>query len=368
MSVTQKLRWAFFAAIGLPLIIITAIVAVQTRYFSVEKFAEASLREATQIDNNFDMFFSEIAKDVTFLTRHQSVTNAQRGITSYKAEQKSVEMDALSGPDNEKIAYQLFEKFGDTHKGIAYIYMGNDEGGYIQWPQGNVGAGYDPRKRPWYQTGLTNTNEAIRTDAYYWEPDDAVIVSTVKAIKVAGAVTGVQGMDVSLKGLTEIVKKIRIGETGYLMLVENTGKILADAKNTKNMFKPIDEALPELSAQLSQGDQTVFEINIEGDDYFGVVYTSPQLGWKFVSLIKQSEVLASTNQLIFSLIGVCVLLMIGFIAMAIYLSRLFARPIKEVSYGLESIAQGGGDLTRRLQASSKDEQVCWPEVLTPSSR
>jgi len=41
--------------------------------------------------------------------------------------------------------FKLFTEFGESHNGISYIYMGNLAGGYTQWPNGSVGANYDPR-------------------------------------------------------------------------------------------------------------------------------------------------------------------------------------------------------------------------------
>ena len=122
-----------------------------------------------------------------------------------------------------------------------YIYMGNEQGGYIQWPEGEVTANYDPRVRPWYKTGKAANGKTVRTNAYYWAADDMVIVSTVKAIKQAGEFIGVQGMDVSLQGLTDIIANIKLGETGYLMLIEDSGNVLVDVKNADYRFKQLSQ-------------------------------------------------------------------------------------------------------------------------------
>ena len=93
-----------------------------------------------------------------------------------------------------------------------------------------MGPRYDPTQRPWYQHGANANGETVRTNAYYWAADDTVIVSTVKAVKEGGQVVGVQGMDVSLKALTDMVKKITLGESGYLMLVEDSGTVLVNLR------------------------------------------------------------------------------------------------------------------------------------------
>lgn len=48
-------------------------------------------------------------------------------------------------------------------------------------------------------------------------------ISVVRAVGNAlGSLGGVVSIDVSLNGLTDLLKQIKLGETGYLMLVEKT--------------------------------------------------------------------------------------------------------------------------------------------------
>lgn len=53
--------------------------------------------------------------------------------------------------------------------------------------------------------------------------------------------------------------------------------------------------------------------------------------------------------------GLSLLLIVVFIAIASYISKLIAGSIVEVSDGLTEISQGGGDLTKRLVIKTKDE-------------
>ncbi|WP_133559452.1 cache domain-containing protein [Marinomonas communis] len=49
------------------------------------------------------------------------------------------------------------------------------------------------------------------------------------------------GLDVSLNKLTEVVQKVHFGQDGYLILIEDTGVILADSNNLDNNFKPVQK-------------------------------------------------------------------------------------------------------------------------------
>ncbi|WP_046004156.1 methyl-accepting chemotaxis protein [Pseudoalteromonas rubra] len=355
MTISQKLRLAFIVAIVSPILIIAVLIVTQTRQLALDKFVEMSGREALQVDNGIGMFFDEIAKNVEFLATNPKLTRAQSEVQVYTNKSTASQLNSRAGSEVEQAVYDLFERFGDTHPGIAYIYFGNTEGGYIQWPQGEVSANYDPRPRPWYRSGQAANGKTTMTDAYYWAPDDMAIVSTVRSVRSNGREIGVTGMDVSLQGLTKIIREVKLGETGYLMLVEDTGKILVDAKHSDYRFKDVKQVENGLYKTLAANQSGLYEIQIEGVDYFASIYTSKKLGWKFIAFVEQSEVMAAANAMTWTLVVLSVVLVALFVVLANYIAHVLSGPIVEVSDGLTIISQGGGDLTQRLQVDSKDE-------------
>ena len=355
MNISNKLKLSFALAIVLPLLIIASLVITQTRNQALDNFETLSDREASQVDNAMQMFFTEIEKNVDFLATHPDIIAAQNSVKTYLTTNSATQLIHSQGSSIEANAYQLFNHFGETHSGLAYIYLGNEQGGYIQWPEGEVNAKYDPRQRPWYISAKQANGDAIRTNAYYWEIDDKVIVSTVKAIKNNGQIVGVQGMDVSLQGLTDIIANIKLGETGYLMLVEASGNILADPKHDNYRFKQLGDVANGTYKVLANNHDGQFELNLDGTDYLVNIFSSNKLGWKYIALVEKSEVMGPANAMTWTLLGLSLLLIVVFIAIASYISKLIAGPIVEVSDGLIEISQGGGDLTKRLVIKTKDE-------------
>lgn len=355
MNISKKLKLSFASAIVLPLIIIAVLVITQTRQQALDGFAQLSEREAKQVDNGINMFFSEIEKNVDYLASHPTILEAKQDVKTHMQSPNAVKLAHMSGSDTEQAAYTLFDHFGDTHPGLAYIYMGNEQGGYIQWPEGEVTANYDPRKRPWYEAAKAADGSTVRTNAYYWAVDDLVIVSTVKAIKQNSQLIGVQGMDVSLQGLTDIIANIKLGETGYLMLIEDSGNVLVDVKHADYRFKQLAEVSEGKYKQLANNNTGQFEINLEGTDYVANIYTSQKLGWKFIGLVEKSEVMSAANTMTITIVIISAILIAVFILLASYISKLISAPIVEVSDGLTEISQGGGDLTKRLIIKTRDE-------------
>ena len=355
MTISQKLISAFIATITLPLVIIAVLTINKITDQAYNDFSTTNNREVQQIDNAIQLFFKEIEKNVIYLTGKSELTSASNNITTYMATTSATNMTPASNGQQEQSLFNAFEQFGNSHQGISYIYFGNREGGYVQWPQGSIGAGYDPRNRPWYQTGQQGSGNTLRTNAYYWEPDDAVIVSTVKTVTNNGQVVGVAGMDVSLKELTQMVKKIKFGRTGYLMLIEDNGNILVDAKYPEHNFKQIAEIENGTYRTFTQESNGRFEIDINGDTYLANIYTSPGMGWKFISFMEKSEVLESARNMTVLITIISLVLLAVFAALGVYLAGLISKPIVKVTTGLEEISQGGGDLTQRLTVETKDE-------------
>ena len=60
MNISRKLKLSFALAIVLPLLIIASLVITQTRNQALDNFEMISDREASQVDNAMQMFFSEI--------------------------------------------------------------------------------------------------------------------------------------------------------------------------------------------------------------------------------------------------------------------------------------------------------------------
>ncbi|REL26236.1 methyl-accepting chemotaxis protein [Thalassotalea euphylliae] len=355
MTISQKLISAFIATITLPLLIISALIINRIIDQAYLDFTNNNVREVKQIDYSVDLFFKEIAKNVVYLTEKAALINASQDVAIYRENPSSTNMTPLENGEQEREIFTFFEQFATSHPGISYIYFGNSEGGYVQWPQGSIGANYDPRQRPWYQAGIQGSGDAITTDAYYWEPDDAVIVSTVKTVTNNGETVGVTGMDVSLTELTQMAKKIQFGRSGYLMIIEDTGNVLVDAKYPEHNFNKINEIAGGTYQALSQQSEGQVELIIDGQTHLANIYVSPTMGWKYVSIMEKSEVLESAYDLALLIAIISLVLLVVFALLAVYLARLIAKPISRVTDGLEEIAQGGGDLTRRLDVSTSDE-------------
>jgi len=349
MNIKQKLTWAFSAIACVPVLLVAAVVIYQLRSQAESDFLDSSAREIRQIDNAMGMFFKGISENVEFIASLPEVVAAPT-LKNYSA------ADAPSQPlpESNQVLESIFDRFAGAHPTTAYLSYGMVDGGYAIWPSDPGLKSYDPRIRPWYKAALADPGKARRTGAYYWAPDDAVLIGTVRTVNdTQGNLAGVVGLDVSLKQLTDLVRQIKIGETGYLMLVEDSGNVLVDPANAEHNFKLLNE-LGEDYAKLAGNDGLV-EVELDGKHYMANVWPSANLGWRFIGLIERDEVMASANALTWLIGAIVLTLAIVFALVGAIFAKIIVDPIRSVANGLEGIAQGEGDLTHNLPVQGKDE-------------
>jgi methyl-accepting chemotaxis protein len=351
MNIKQKLTWAFAIIACLPVVLVATLVVLNLRSDARDEFIDGSAREIRQVSNAMQLFFDGISQNVDYLAGQPLIKNSDDSLKTYMA------ADAQSIPQGEmdKKVFTLLQDLGSSHPSYAYAILGTAAGGYVSWPDDAKLSNYDPRQRPWYKAAQAKPGKPFRTEAYYWAESDTTYVSTVRTIdNKLGSNGGVVSIDVSLKQLTELVKQIKLGETGYLMLLENNGTVLVDPKQPEHNFKALG-SLGEGYAQLAKAGKGLVEIELDGERYMANVWPSEQLGWTFIGLIKQDDVMSSATRLTWLIAIIAAVLAVIFAIVGASFASLIVRPIRSVADGLEGIAQGEGDLTKNLQIRGSDE-------------
>ncbi|WP_285403290.1 methyl-accepting chemotaxis protein [Pseudomonas sp. MEJ086] len=348
MNIKQKLTWAFAAIACVPVVLVAVVVVINLRAQAQDNFLDSSNREIRQIENAMNQFFDAIAQNVEYFAKSPQIQNA-RDLKNY------ISPDAPQTPMTEtgKELLQLFGQFASTHPTTAYLSLANVDGTYVSWPDDPNFNSYDPRVRPWYKSALDSPGKVVRSPAYAYQ--DEVLMATVRTVDDSqGKNLGVISLDVSLKQLTELVKQIKLGDSGYLMLLESNGNVLVDPRDPAHGFKLISE-LGDGYTQLAGVQNGLVEVELGGVPYMANVWSSSTLGWRFIGLIERSEVMAKATSLTWQIAIIAAVLAVLFAIVGASFAGLIVKPIRSVAGGLEGIAQGEGDLTRNLDVRGNDE-------------
>lgn len=351
MTIKQKLGWAFALVAGLPVMVVATLVIFNLRDEATDNFLQGSTREIRQVDNAVQLFFESVNQNVEYLANHPLLKGIDDDLKQYTGNEPSL----LPPSELDRQIHELFNDFAASHPDYAYIYVGTSEGSTAPWPADPNLKNYDPRTRPWYQAAFANPGKVFRTDAYYWAQDDVALIGTVRSFaNELGPQGGVIDIDVSLKRLTDMVSQMRLGNSGYVMLLEANGTVLVDPGQPENNFKKL-EVLGDEYQPLATAGTGLTSLELRGVPYMANVWHSEVLGWTFIGLIPQSEIMANATRLAWSVAAIAAALALVFALIGGGSARLVVRPIQDVTNGLEDIAQGDGDLTKSLNVRGRDE-------------
>jgi methyl-accepting chemotaxis protein len=357
LNIRNKLLSAFLITALLPVIIIATLTSNNIIEQTKQDFIQASSLDISIIDQSFTNFFDVLSYNVSFIADMPVVRSTSQGdISTYFDQGKKPAVVATANGGREQEIFELFSAIGKNNPTLGYVYLGNKDGQYLEWPGTANYEKWDPRLRPWFSLGKEANFEVTRIDGYYWEPDDAVYVSVLKGFKnEQNQFEGVVAIDVSVKALTEMVQKIKIGNTGFIMIIEGNGNILVDAHQPENNFKSLKQLSAPYFNAIAQTDSGILELEIDGINYMANVYKSDALGWKFIGFKQTDEIFASASQLIWVTTVVSMILIALLVIMGIFFAKRIVDPINEVKDELKTLAEGEGDLTTRLKVKSNDE-------------
>ncbi len=230
------------------------------------------------------------------------------------------------------------------------VYLGKTDGGFSVRPDAKMPDGYDPRTRPWYKEGM-NAAGATLTEPYIDMTTNKMVIGILS--KVSSSV-GVVGGDLALDGLVQIINSLNFGGMGYAFLVNDQGKILVHPDKDLVM-KSLSDLFPQHTPKLT-GELT--EVQSDGQARlltFTPITGLPSANWYIglsVDKDKAFSMLSTfrTSAVIATLVAVVII--IGLLGLLI---RVLMQPLHTMTRAMEDIAEGEGDLTKRLRIHNHDE-------------
>ncbi|MCP3764052.1 sensor histidine kinase [Domibacillus sp. A3M-37] len=331
-SVKKKLILFSLLLLLIPLSIIMFFANGKVRETTEREYVNSSLREIEKVDNAISMYFKGIKEDLNTLATDPRMLKADSSIMTYKDIKGNgplVQMTPSKNGAVEKEIYEAFSHFGKNHPDATYVYMGTEEGRYVQYPEGPTLPGYDPRMRPWYVTALEDPGEVLMTGAYTSSGLTHKIVSNVVTIERNGKRIGVMGLDVSLDGLTSLIQDVKIGGSGYVILTQSDGTIIAHPKKPELNLESISELnIPELGAI---GQDGTFEAKVDGEESVLHVITSENNNWKYISIIEKKDLAASANQIGHNLLIIGSLVVIIAIVISVFIIIRFTNNFRKLA-------------------------------------
>ena len=179
-------------------------------------------------------------------------------------------------------------------------------------------------------------------------------------------IIGVLSADINGLWLSEQIKDIVVGQTGYAFILGSTGTNIAH-KNTdlveqrRNVIEKskTDTALQSIAEfekiAMANSSTSVDFYHYQGEIKISSYAHLGTTGWTLIISAPQHEFMGTVNTLRTSMIGIGLIILLSTLIIVYLVARAMVKPINVVVTALQNIAQGEGDLTVRLPIHGNDE-------------
>jgi methyl-accepting chemotaxis protein len=342
---TNSIRTKIFITATALVVVPITLLSVLISYFMSNRFEKDFIThitgEITQINNTVDVLFGGIFSNLDTIGTIPSLATAGDKINSYLKSDATILNTEVKRSKYEADIHMFMTQVHNAHTNYNALLYGDSEGRYIVTnTQAKIPPHDDARKRPWYVGAMAKKGDYVVSKAYFSIAGDFV-VSAGRAYKGdSGDYSYVIGIAVLLKQLTEFAGNVKIGETGYLIITESDGTIIAHPGRKDLLGKNIKElGSAELEEGIKTGDSTI-RCTLDGESKVARIMTSEKTGWRIIGVINRSEILAGIRMMILINISIGLFFTVLAIVISFIFARRLSKPIVETAGILEKTVEG----------------------------
>jgi methyl-accepting chemotaxis protein len=343
-TIRNKIITASLAIVAIPLLILSIATGKILSSGTEQLYLERMNAELRHIDNVISGILGKAMMDLDMLCSDDAIQ--KRGsllLNKYYDTKEPTDMTKVKHYGDELVIYNLMKKMIKSHPDYVEIYLGTENGGFVTAGDYILRAGYDPRIRPWYKNGIAEPAKSKVADSYLSVTGEYV-TAVVKAVSdSSGKIKAVAGIDISLKHLSDTIQGIRIGKTGYLILAQNDGTILAHPVKPELISKKAaDTGIPSIEQFLLCRNGVTY-YTFEGKRKMASFYNSPHTNWILIAVIEMSEVAESGSQIRNGIFITAIMILIFCMILYLYIMKRIISPVRELTDFGHSIAEGNLD-------------------------
>lgn len=282
-----------------------------------------------------------------------TLTEASHRLKAIVATLQSFASAYETGKVTNSQVFDIFSDLAAQHPTISEIQLATTDGKYLTFPGSPVDA-YDPRTTEWYSQALSLQGQpAYISDVFQFSQTEfPKIAVSLPLQKDDGQTAGVVVAFVSVPKLSEFISGIQIGSSGYAMIVDQYGKLVAHPDANYALTRPSLEQLPVVNAVVA-GNAGVQTVHLDQADYLAAFQYDPWLRWGIIVLQGVAELEQEVQRLQWTILTIS---LIGLAALTVllygYVRRIVA-PIKEAQQKMTAFSEG--NLSLVMQVKTQDE-------------
>ena len=209
----------------------------------------------------------------------------------------------------------------------------------------------------WFFTFLnSNAKRELAIDAD--ERSGKLTLFVNVAVNVSGKRAAVAGLGYDVSAIASLVSGYKLGENGFLFLVDQTGMItvhrdLSLARKNIQQLPQYNE-IAKLLTRHSSGF-SLQQIELDDDEVYVGIQDIRDTGLKLVAVLPSAEISSTINGVILFSVIASIVLAAVFIGLTIIFANSLSNSIRQVGDNLLNMSGDGGDLTKRLDDSHDNE-------------
>ncbi|NMB00381.1 MAG: methyl-accepting chemotaxis protein [Firmicutes bacterium] len=335
LSLRWKMLFLVFALVMTPVVLL-GISEYRTARALLTENVRVSARDALKSGVDVaDVFLKSVEDAVIMLSQDASVQNV------------------LTDPQAADRVLEIFKAYMESHEDVENVFYGTRDKGFHVYPPapGGLPPGFDPTTRPWYPRTI-QAGKITWTEPYIDTGSGKLVVSVAVPVYKArdNQPIGVVGIDVALDRLSAMISTRTVGESGYLVLLDQSGLVLAHPDPSVFGQQMADRAIAEVVLNTQAGE---IDYN-EGEEKFVAFSTLDRTGWSMGAMISYNEATDQVRaQLQRTLMIGFVLLLVGLGIGIVFSDRLLIKPVFSLVSAAEEISQG--NFTTEVKLTNNDE-------------
>lgn len=187
-------------------------------------------------------------------------------------------------------------------------------------------------------------NRNVTTHTNY-RPDEVISVARAILDPHTQEMKGVVLVDLKLRVIAETAKDVRLGKTGYLMVIDHKGD---------NIYTPVNPIIDTFPLEwIGEQSSGTFSKDVNGRSLQFIYLKSPFTNWTTVGVFPTNESAEEVRQIQFYVVSFVFLICMMGITASLYVSHSISRPLQQLQTFMHKAESG--DLTVRHTSNRQDE-------------
>ncbi|WMM24524.1 methyl-accepting chemotaxis protein [Tissierella sp. MB52-C2] len=249
---------------------------------------------------------------------------------------------------------EAFERLGyaqKSDKAILGAYIGLENKQTILYPKTELAPDYDPTARDWYKDAVANKGNITYSNPYIDAFTGKNIITISKTVEQNGNIVGALAIDIALEDLTNMFSSIKIGENGYLHIIDSKGITVAHQDSQELSKETAKEMIWYNDILDTEQDFKTYEINGK-KQYIGHT-TDSQRAWKIVVTLDEKELLDHIHKLRLIIQIIVVIIGVVSLVLSLIVVKGINNNINKILKAFERVSSG--DLLVHAEVNTGDE-------------